>query len=351
MSSRYRRSILKHFSRAIVFPCAVIAAGILPSALHGASAADFYADKKINLVMGSDVGGGYDALARLMARHYGHFIPGNPTVIVQAMPGGSGLIAANYLYNIAEKDGTELGLVMRNVLTAALTNPESARFDVSKFNWIGSLATESGMVIAWHTAGKETAADLFKSEMIVGGTTGTDTEITARLLNEFTGTKLKIVTGYKGNADVQLAMERGEIQGMGNISWSNLKRLPYLQNNQVRILMQNALEKVPELPDVPLALEFAKSDMDRQVLELFLGQRLVARPVVAPPNLPADRLAILRDAFIAMGKNPEFNADAKKVKLEVDPTTHESVNKVIASIASASPEVVKRFSEATAPRK
>jgi tripartite-type tricarboxylate transporter receptor subunit TctC len=187
--------------------------------------------------------------------------------------------------------------------------------------------------------------------MIVGGTTGTDTEITARLLNEFTGTKLKIVTGYKGNADVQLAMERGEIQGMGNISWSNLKRLSYLPNNQVRILMQNALEKAPELPDVPLALDFAKSDIDRKVLELFFGQRLVARPVVAPPNLPADRVAILRAAFVALGKDPEFNADAKKSKLEVDPTSHEAVSAVIATIASASPEVVKLFSEATAPRK
>jgi tripartite-type tricarboxylate transporter receptor subunit TctC len=347
-----RRSFMNFTAaRASALAMTVLVVSLSASLAHSQPQTDFYAGKRINLVMGSDVGGGYDALARLTARHLGHFIPGNPAVIVQAMPGGSGLIAANYLYNIAEKDGTELGLVMRNVLTAALTNPESARFDIAKFNWIGSLASESGMVIAWHTAGKEKAADLFQSEMIVGGTTGTDTEITARLLNEFTGTKLKIVTGYKGNADVQLAMERGEIQGMGNISWSNLKRLSYLPNNQVRILMQNALEKAPELPDVPLALDFAKSDIDRKVLELFFGQRLVARPVVAPPNLPADRVAILRAAFVALGKDPEFNADAKKSKLEVDPTSHEAVSAVIATIASASPEVVKLFSEATAPRK
>jgi tripartite-type tricarboxylate transporter receptor subunit TctC len=336
-----------------LIPCVFATAACLSAPAFADPVADFYTDKSMTLIIGSDIGAGYDAQGRLMARHLGRFIPGHPNIIVQNMPAAGSLAAANHLYNISAKDGTVFGLMMRNILTAAMTNPKAVLFDIGKFKWIGSLATENGVMIAWHTAPHKTPADLFNQQLIVGGTTGTDTEISARLLNEFIGTKFKVVTGYKGNAEVQLAMERGEVQGMANLSWSNLKNVKsdYLANNSVRILLQNSLQKAPDLPDVPLALDFAKDEEGRKVMELYFGQKLAARPVMAPPGVPADRLTALRTAFMAMGDDPRFQEDAVKSKLEINPTSYEVVEKVIASITSTPEPIVKRFFDVTSPQK
>lgn len=349
MSICRRVPIFAHFLAA-----AVATAGCLLTApAFSESLEDFYSDKQVTLIIGSDIGAGYDAQGRLMARHIGRFMPGHPNIVVQNMPAAGSLAAANHLYNIAPKDGTVFGMMMRNVLTAAMTNPDAVRFDISKFSWIGSLATENGVMIAWHTAPQKTVDDLLKQPLIVGGTTGTDTEISARLLNEFIGTKFKIVAGYKGNAEVELAMERGEVEGMANLSWSNLKNVKadYLKNNLVHILLQNSLEKAPDLANVPLATDFAKDAEGRKVMELYFSQKLAARPVMAPPGLPADRLKALRTAFMVMADDPKFQEDAEKSKLEVNPAGYESVEKVIATITSAPPEVTKRFFEATTPKK
>jgi tripartite-type tricarboxylate transporter receptor subunit TctC len=334
-------------------PAAVLAGLLITGPAFADPVADFYSDKAMTLIIGSDIGAGYDAQGRLMARHIARFIPGNPNIVVQNMPAAGSLAAANHLYNIAPKDGTYIGMMMRNILTAQMTNPSAVRFDVAKFSWIGSLATENGVMIAWHTAPHKTVQDLLTRPLIVGGTTGTDTEISARLLNEFIGTKFKIVAGYKGNNDVELAMERGEVEGMANLSWSNLKNVKadYLKNNEVRILLQNSLEKAPDLPDVPLATDYAKDPQGRQVMELYFSQKLAARPVMAPPGVPTDRMRAIRGAFLKMADDPKFQADAEKSRLEVNPTGYETVEKVIAAITSASPEVTKRFFEATAPQK
>jgi tripartite-type tricarboxylate transporter receptor subunit TctC len=318
------------------------------------SVADFYGDKQVIVIVGAAVGGGYDAQGRLMARYLGAFIPGRPNLVAENMPAAGSLAAANHLFNIAAKDGTVIGLMQRNVLTAGLTSSSAVRFDIGKFNWIGSLANETGLVATWRTAPVKTAADLSRQEIIVGATIGTDTEITARLLNELTGTRLKIVSGYKGNADVLLAMERGEVQGIADESWSNLKTTKpgYLKDNLIRLLMQNALQKAPDVPgNPPLSLDFAKNDQDRKVMELYFGQKVVARPVLAPPGVPADRLKALREAFDAMGKDPAFRKAAVDSKLELNPTSYAAVDKVIGLIAATPPDIAKRFSEATAPRK
>jgi tripartite-type tricarboxylate transporter receptor subunit TctC len=284
-----------------------------------------------------------------MARFLGQFIPGRPPVIVQNMPAGGSLAAANHLYNIAARDGTVIGLMQRNVLTAKWTSPSVVKFEIDKFNWIGSLASETGVLAAWHDAPAAKAADLFTRELIVGGTIGTDTEISARLLNALTGAKLKIVSGYKGNADVLLAMERGEVQGIADESWSNLKttRPQYLGNHLVTLLLQNALQKSPELPDVPLALDYARSESDRKVMELYFGQKIVARPVMAPPGIPADRLAVLRQAFMAMAGDAEFRDAAIKAKLELNPSSNESVDRFVGLLAATAPEIAQRFSDVT----
>jgi tripartite-type tricarboxylate transporter receptor subunit TctC len=315
-----------------------------------ATAQNFYAGKQLTLICGAAVGGGYDALARLMGRHFGRLIPGNPTVIVQNLPAAGSLVATNQIYNAAPKDGTVISLIQRGMLTSKLINPAQTRFDVAKLNWIGSLATETGVVASWHTAPHKTARDLFEKELIIGGHAGVDPELTPKLYNAVLGTKFKIILGYNGTADIALAMERGEVFGIGDWSWSSLKKQrPYwLRDKTITLLLQSGLKNDPELPDLPNALDFAKTDSDRKVLELFFTQKTAARPVIAPPGIPAERLAILRTAFAALAKDREFLADAEKSNLDVDPMSGEEVDKVVALITSAPTDVIARYTRAFA---
>jgi tripartite-type tricarboxylate transporter receptor subunit TctC len=265
------------------------------------------------------------------------------------MPGAGSLQATNHLYNVAPKDGTVFGLIQRDMLVAKVMNASGIRFDIEKFNWIGNLASEIGIVVAWHTSPIKTTEDLFKTEMIVGGTGPTiDTETAPRLMNALIGTKFRIVSGYQGTTEVLLAMERGEVMGLGDWSLSNIRsRNPHmLQEGKIRLLMQTALKKSPDLPDVPLALDFAKSPEDRQVMEAFLAQKSVARPVLAPPGIPADRVQALRAAFMATAADPEFIKDAEKSRLEVSPTSGAEVERVIADITRVPPNLAERLKAA-----
>jgi tripartite-type tricarboxylate transporter receptor subunit TctC len=310
-----------------------------------AFAADFYAGKQITLVAGAAAGGGYDLLARLVARHIGSHIPGNPTVVVQNMPAANSIAATNYLANVALRDGTVIAIVQRGMLLAKLITPGSVQFDIAKLNWIGNLNSETAVSLAWASAPVENAKDLFSKELIVGGETGVDPEVTPRLYNALLGMKFKIINGYNGTTEIGLAMERGEVQGIGDWSWSSLKvqRPEWIRDKKVRVLLQGGLEKNPELPDVPSALDFVKDDVSRQALELYFTQKTVARPLVAPPDVPADRLAILRKALVELSDDQAFLEDAKRTKLEIGILPGEAVQKVITGIASASPEAVKRL--------
>jgi tripartite-type tricarboxylate transporter receptor subunit TctC len=313
------------------------------------SVADFYRGKQLVLIVGAASGGGYDALGRLLARHIGNHIPGNPNVIVQNMPGAGSLQATNHLYNIAPKDGTVFGLVQRDMLVAKAMNAPGIRFEIEKFNWVGNLASEIGIVVAWHTSPIKTTDDLFKTEMIIGGTGPTiDTETSPRLMNSLIGTKFRVVSGYTGTTEVLLAMERGEVMGLGDWSLSNIRtRNPeLLREGKIRLLMQTALKKAPDLPNVPLVLDFAKSAEDRQVMEAFLSQKAVARPILAPPGIPADRVQALRTAFMAMAADPEFIKDAERSRLEVSPSSGEEVERVIGDIARVPPAMMERLKEA-----
>jgi tripartite-type tricarboxylate transporter receptor subunit TctC len=313
------------------------------------SVADFYKGKQLILIVGASTGGGYDAQGRLVARHIGKHIPGNPNVIVQNMPGAGSLQATNHLYNIAPKDGTVFGLIQRDMLVAKVMNASGIRFEIEKFNWIGNIASEIGIVVAWHTSPIKTTQDLFKTEMIVGGTGPTiDTETSPRLMNSLIGTKFRVVSGYQGTTEVLLAMERGEVMGLGDWSLSNIRsRNPeMLREGKIRLLMQTALKKAPDLPDVPLVLEFAKNSEDRQVMEAFLAQKSVARPVLAPPGVPADRIQALRAAFMATAADPEFIKDSEKSRLEVSPTSGEEVERVIGDITRVPPNLAERLKAA-----
>jgi tripartite-type tricarboxylate transporter receptor subunit TctC len=315
------------------------------------SAGEFYAGKQISFIVGASPGGGYDTQARLVARHLGKHIAGNPTMVVQNMPAAGSLAATNYIYNAAAKDGTVIALVMRGMLLIKNWNPGSVRFDLGHLNWLGSINSEVAVTVAWHTAPHKTAKDLFQRELIVGGTTGVDPETTPRLFNALLGTKFKIINGYPGTTEIILAMEKGELQGIGDWSWSSLKvaRSDWLRDKKITLLMQAALQREPELADVPSALDFVRNDADRQVMELYLTQKAVARPVIAPPGIPADRLAALRTGFIALAQDNEFLADAARTQLEVAPISGEAVDKVISLITSASPEAAERLGKAIAP--
>lgn len=319
---------------------------VLPASASGV-AADFYAGKQITFIAGSGVGGGYDLLARLAARHVGRLLPGNPTIIVQNLPAAGSLVAANQIYNTAPKDGTVVAFIQRGMLLAKLINPSGVRFELDKLNWLGNLASETGLVLAWHTAPHRTAKDLLEQELIVGGQVGVDPEITPRLYNSLIGTKFKIVNGYNGTAEIALAIERGEVQGIGDWSWASFKkqRPDWLRDKKVTLLLQGALQRDPELPDLPSALDFVRNEADRKALELFFTQKTIARPVIAPPGVPADRIATLRAAFAALATDRDFLADAERSGLDVAPVSGAAVDKVVALIAATPTDVADRFAK------
>jgi hypothetical protein len=328
--------------------CAAAIATMLLCA-PAARAQDFYFGKQITLVVGAGVGGGYDLQARVAARHLGKHIPGNPPIIVQSIP--SRIAAANYVFNGAAKDGTVIALLQRGILLARLIYPDNVQFDIRKFNWLGSLNSEVAVTLAWHTAPHKTTKDLFDKELIVGGITGVDPETTPRLYNTLIGTKFKIVNGYSSTAQIALAIERGEVQGIADWSWSSLKavRPRWLAEKQVTLLMQGALKNEPELGSLPNAMDFIKNDADRQVLELHFTQKTAARPLVMPPEVPADRVALLRKAFEALAKDPEFLADINKANMEFNFVPGQQIDKIVAQIAATPPAIAERYAKAFAP--
>jgi hypothetical protein len=336
---------------AMPFRHAALAAMLLVLCAPSAVAEDFYAGKQITLIVGAGVGGGYDLQARTVARHLAKHISGNPTIIVQNMPSRIG--ATNHMFNTAPADGTTIALVQRNMLLAKLTYPESIRFDIQKFNWLGSLNSETAVTLAWHTAPHKTAKDLFDKELIVGGITSVDPETTPKLYNSLLGTKFKVVTGYNSTSQIALAIERGEVQGIGDWSWSSLKavRPHWLAEKKVTLLMQGALKKEPELGNLPSALDFIKNDADRKILELHFTQKTAARPLIAPPGVPKERIAILRKAFQELSRDTEFQADVKKAKLEIAYVPGEEVDKVVSLIAATPADIADRYARAFAPEK
>jgi len=328
---------------------AAAAAMLVLSSAQAATAQDFYAGKQITLIVGAGVGGGYDLQARVTARHLGKHIPGNPSIVVQNMP--SRIAAANHMFSTASKDGTTIALLQRGILLAKLIYPTGTRFEIEKFHWLGSLNSEVAVTLAWHNAPHKTAKDLFDKELIVGGITGVDPETTPRIYNSLIGTKFKVVTGYNSTGQIALAVERGEVHGIGDWSWSSLKavRPNWLADKQITLLMQGALNKEPELGNLPSALDFIKNDADRKVMELHFTQKKAARPLVAPPEVPAERVALLRKAFEALAKDKEFLAEADKARLEIGFVPGAEIDKVVAQIASTPPDIAERYTKAFAP--
>ena len=274
--------------------------GFVAAPASADAVADFYKGKRIAMMVGSEPGGGYDSYARLVTRHLGRFIPGNPEFIVQNMPGGGGIRVTNNLYNIAPKDGTAMGTVQRAILTTPLLDARNTeiKYDPLKFNWLGSLNTETGLIVVASNTPHKEMKDLFQKELMVGSS-GPTTDFMPLFLNNVLGTKFKIIAGYKSSTDAYLALERGEVEGRISNGYAGDKNFldPWMAQKKVRFLAQLTTVKNPLFPDVPLILDFARNDRERQAMELILSAQLWGRPFVMPPDVPADRVAAVRKAF------------------------------------------------------
>jgi tripartite-type tricarboxylate transporter receptor subunit TctC len=294
----------------------------LIAALSAASAkaADFYQGKQITIIVGFSAGGTYDATARLFARHLGRHLAGNPTVIVRNMPGAGSLAATVHIYTTAPKDGTVLGVVGGGtVLEPLLGNPQ-AKYDAQRFNWLGGRTRDTFLCVVWHTVPVKSIDDVKRRETIVGSTgPGSRTLTYPKALNELIGTKFKIVTGYPGGNDITLALERGEVEGYCGWALDSIRsRAPqWLRDGTIRPLAQFTLAK-NALPDIPLGRDLVGTEKGRQAIDLLTADSLFAWPLMAPPDLPTERVAELRAAFDAMSKDPQFLTDAATQNLEVD---------------------------------
>ncbi len=306
--------------------------------------AAFYKGKTVRLLVGVGVGSGYDINARVLARHLPKHIPGNPTIIVQNQPGAGSLTMTNQMYAAGPFDGTVIGASFNGLPTAPLLQPNGVRFEATKINWVGSTNRETQTMYVWHTAPLHTLEDLKTKEMIVGAQAAGSTQYDYPMLGrDLFGLKFKVITGYEATPKINLAMERGEVHGT-LANWSTVKAINYqqYQEKKIRILVAWGARKHPELPDVPLIAELAKTQEQKQALDLALARLEFGRPFFTPPNVPAARVNAIRRAFDATMKDPEFLAEADRLKIEIDPMTGEEIAKMLEQISKTPADVVAR---------
>jgi tripartite-type tricarboxylate transporter receptor subunit TctC len=321
---------------------------LAPTAATAQSPAEFYKGKNVELYIGYSVGGAYDLYARVLARHLGRHIPGNPTIIPKNMEGAGSLRLANWLYTVGAKDGTVLATIGRGTGFDPLLGSKGAQFQADKFTWIGSANNEVSICVAWKGSGITRFEDTMTKELIVGGTgAAADTDQFPRILNGVLGTKFKIVSGYPGGNDITLAMERGEVKGRCGWSWSSVvathKR--WIDDKTITVLVQLSLNKHPDLPDVPLVMEFAKTEEQQQIFRLIFARQVMGRPFLAPPGVPRDRAEALRRAFDDTMKDAEFLADASRTQLEITPVAGAEVEKLVTELYQTPKPVADKAAE------
>jgi tripartite-type tricarboxylate transporter receptor subunit TctC len=312
----------------------VLAIGALaPLPSQAQSVPDFYKGKTINLLIGVGVGGEYDLQARLTGRYIGKHIPGNPTVVPQNMTGAGGLKMANYLYNVAPKDGTQIGMIANNFPMMQAIDADGVKFDVSKMQWIGAIAPTVETMAVWHTAGVKSIEDARKKQVVAGASgKGAITYTFPTAMNEFLGTKFKVITGYQGGNAINLAMEKGEVQARDN-TWSSWKvtKPDWLRDKKI-VIIAYAGPKPKDLPGVPSLSELAKNDDDRKVLDLITSGTEFGRPLATNAGVPAARVKALRQAFDETMKDKDFLSEAQKLNIEVDPVSGEHMQDLAAKL-------------------
>ena len=306
-----------------------------------ASAQDFYKGKTISILAGFSPGGGYDVNARVLARHMGRHIPGNPAMIVQNMPGAGSLNAVLYLDANAAKDGTVLNTFNFGAIGEARLSPDKIKIDFRKYNWIGSISQDLTVCYVWHALGVKTLAELAKRPKVHYGSTGagSSSDLNQRIMKHFFGVKLQQVGGYPGSAEQRMAIERGELDGDCG-AWSSIP-LEWINEKKINPVIRSSPATAPDMPpDVPYSIEIAPSERDRQIMKLLLESNQLGRPFIASAAVPADRVKILRDAFAATMKDPKFIADAQKLRLPISPVVGEAALKVVEDIYRIPDDIV-----------
>jgi tripartite-type tricarboxylate transporter receptor subunit TctC len=311
------------------------------------SVSDFYKNRSVSLVIGYSVGGGYDAYARLLARYIGKHIPGEPSIVPQQMTGAGSLRAANYIFSVAPKDGSVIGTFSRSIGIAPLLG--QVDFDSRKFTWLGSVTDDDTTCVTWNTSPIKTWDDFLSKPFKLGGLgADSDPDIWALLYKNVFGAKVQLVTGYPGTNDVVLAMERGEVDGLCGLSWSTIRtrHAEWLSSQSVNIIVQAALKKEPEIASVPLATDLAATPEQHQIIRLLLASQAMARPFVAPPEIPEDRKAALIAAFDATMTDPDFLAEAQKLSFEIHPVSAATIDALLAEVYITPKDVLGRATKA-----
>ncbi len=320
-----------------------LSVAFLTSSAEAVSVKEFYTGKKVRVIISTSPGGGYDLYARFVTRHMRKFIPGNPKMIAQNMPGAGHRRAAQYLAYKAPRDGSVIATISQGLPFAQIVWPEKhKKIDAGKFIWIGNSNEGNNVLMLWHTSGIKTWEDLKKKQIVVGGTgAGSTSGQYPRAMNNILGTKMKIILGFDGGSQMNLAMERGEIDGRGSNAWASIKSITpyYLEKNQLILPVQMGLTRAPDLPDVPLIWELGRSEAEIKVLKLMTMASRIGRPVLTTPGVPADRVAALRAAFDAAVSSKAFIAEAKKRRLEINPVSGIEVQAVVKQILATPPEL------------
>jgi tripartite-type tricarboxylate transporter receptor subunit TctC len=315
---------------------------LAPASAPAQTAAPSLAGKTVTIYVGYGPGGGYDLYARVLSRHMPRHLPGTPAMVVVNMPGAASVRAANYVYTVVPKDGSAMGIVAQSIGEEQMLGTSGVAYDIAKFNWIGRFAGNVEVSYVWHTSRIKTIDDLRTHEANFAGT-GPSSAIYPRLLNAIAGMKWNVVLGYNTTADGHLAMERGEVDGVTS-SLNTLKttQAEWLEKGLIRVLVQYALARSPDLPDVPAVVEFGKRPEDVDVLKFYANSGMVGRAVLAPPGLPAARVEMLRAAFAATLQDPEFLAEVKKLNLDLQPMSGAELQALVEKSTQASPAVLAR---------
>ncbi len=328
-----------------LFPPALAAVAGLATPTTAQSVEEFYRGKQISLVIGTSPGGDYDLRGRMLARYMGKYIPGNPTIVPRNMPAGVGLQAANWLATVAPKDGTSLHMVMQNMPMHQVLGGQSANFDTAKFNWIGNTTNSPNTVATWHTTGVRTVEDARRKEVILGAPgTATASVYYPMVMNVLLGTRFKVIAGYPGGNDVNLAMERGEVGGRGSNSWASWvsTKPDWIKEKKIYMLVQIGLAKHPDMPDVPLLTDLATNEDDRAVLRFMSADTAFSRALATTPEVPSGRVNALRRAFDAALKDADLLAESEKAQRDLSADRGEEVQKVVVELINTPPAVIER---------
>ena len=311
------------------------------------SVEDFYRGKNIDMVIGYSPGGTYDLYARLVARYLGNYIPGKPNIVPRNMPGAGSRTATAWVYNVAPKDGTVLATADQSLAVEQALGDKQLKFDTTKLIYIGNPNSENNTTVTWHTSGIKTIEDAQQRQVVMGATGGSTSSQYPKAMNALLGTKFKIIIGYPGGNDINLAMEKGEVDGRGSNSWAAWKatRPDWLRDKKINILVQIGLKKAPDLPDVPLLMDLAKNDDDRAVLKLVSASGTIGRPIFTSPGVPPERVKALRDAFTAMINDKPFIDEAKKEHFEIEPLGGEELQKLVADIVATPKPIADRLQQ------